>query len=502
MTFPKRIAIVGAGIAGLSAGIYARMNGFDVTIFEMGHKAGGVCASWERDGYAVNGSIHWLVGSAPGTDLYDMWRQLGVIEGNAFYNHSRFIEYRDVDGVDVHFYVNPAKLRLHLLTISPDDGEAIDEFIHAIETIAENHIPLDTAFELLNPWDWTKILARNFSSLMAMGKYSRISVNAFADKFKSSVLRQVFQRFWSGEMAMTFFLMQLAYASKGTAGYPLGGSGKFIAKLEERYRALGGKLLFGQRVVRIPTAEERVLGVETEDGRQHAADYVIAACDGHTALFHMLPEGYVDDRLRQAYQSLRPFPALAYFSAGVARTFDEVAPSIVGLNVPLVEPVMVGARRHDRATFQIYNFDPTLAPAGKTLITAMLETDFESWHELYDQDPAAYREARERICRSLARNLDACFPGVGKALDFTDLATPLTYHNWTGNYRGSYEGWLPTPEAMQTRLPSHLQRLKNFYMAGHWVTPGGGMPPAAYSGRDAIQLICRAERRHFDTEVP
>lgn len=502
MTSPKRIAVIGAGIAGLSAGIYARMNNFDVTIFEMGQKAGGVCSSWERNGYLVNGSIHWLVGSAPGTDLYDMWRRLGVIEGNTFHNHGSFIEYRDVDGVDVHFYVNPAKLRTHLLTVSPEDGEVIDEFIQAVQAMAELDVPLDKSFELLNPWDWTKIIVRNFSSILTMGKYNQISVNEFAKKFQSNVLRKVFRHFWSGEMAMTFFLMQLAYAAKGMAGYPLGGSGKFIEKLEGRYRALGGRLLFGRRVVRIPTAEDRVIGVETEDGQVHPADYVIAACDGHTALFKMLPEGYVDDQLRRAYQTLRLFPPIVYFSAGVARTFDDVPPSMVGLNLPLVEPVQVGARRHQRATFQIYNFDPTLAPPGKTLITAMLETDFNSWRELCERDAAAYREAREQVCRSLVRNLEAHFPGVGELVEFTDLATPLTYHHWTGNQRGSYEGWLPTPEAMKTRLPSHLKRLKNFYMAGHWVTPGGGMPPAAYSGRDAVQLICRAERRYFSVEEP
>ncbi len=87
----KKIAIIGAGISGLSAGIFARLNGFDTTLYEMRHRTGGVCSSWHRGGYYVNSSIHWLVGSAPGTDLYDMWHQLGVIEGNTFHNHSSFI---------------------------------------------------------------------------------------------------------------------------------------------------------------------------------------------------------------------------------------------------------------------------------------------------------------------------------------------------------------------------------------------------------------------------
>jgi ribulose 1,5-bisphosphate synthetase/thiazole synthase len=39
----KSIAIMGGGIAGLTAGIYARMNGFETEIYEMHTNARGRC---------------------------------------------------------------------------------------------------------------------------------------------------------------------------------------------------------------------------------------------------------------------------------------------------------------------------------------------------------------------------------------------------------------------------------------------------------------------------
>jgi len=48
---------VGAGIAGLSAGIYARQSGFDVTILEMHTIPGGNSTSWKRGGYPEGGSL-------------------------------------------------------------------------------------------------------------------------------------------------------------------------------------------------------------------------------------------------------------------------------------------------------------------------------------------------------------------------------------------------------------------------------------------------------------
>jgi phytoene dehydrogenase-like protein len=499
MSSNEKIAIIGAGISGLSAGIFARLNGFDATIYEMSQKAGGVCSSWERDGFYVNGSIHWLVGSAPGTDLYDLWHQLGVIEGNTFHNHSSFIEYKDLNGTDVHFYTDIARLKKHFLDISPDDEKAITEFVDAIETVANNSFPLDKSFELLNAWDWTKAMLSNLPFILVMGKYSRLSIKDFARRFQSETLRKAFENFWEADMSMIFFLMQLAYAYQGTAGYPLGGSGRFIEKLEKRFLDLGGKIEFGSRVTKILVENHQTRGLELNNEETVSADYVVSAADGHTTLFDLLGEEYLDEKTRTAYGTLETFPSLVYFSAGVARTFEEVQASIAGLNLPLIKPLQVGNCRHERLTFQIYNFDPTLADKGRTLITAMVDTNYDYWKNLYDTGQEAYRAERQRISDALVETLEHHLVDIKKHLVFTDTATPITYKNWTGNHNGSYEGWLPTPDAVKLKLPTHFKGLSHFYMAGHWVTPGGGMPPAAYSGRDAIQLICREEKVHFKT---
>jgi phytoene dehydrogenase-like protein len=47
-----------------------------------------------------------------------------------------------------------------------------------------------------------------------------------------------------------------------------------------------------------------------------------------------------------------------------------------------------------------------------------------------------------------------------------------------------------------------LPGLKNSYMAGQWVEPGGGVPTAAMSGRNVIQILCKRDRRRFVTQTP
>ncbi|MGB7171846.1 MAG: FAD-dependent oxidoreductase, partial [Acidobacteriaceae bacterium] len=59
----KKIVIIGGGIAGLSAAVYALRCGYAVELLEMNSQAGGLAMSWERGGYTFETCLHWLVGS-------------------------------------------------------------------------------------------------------------------------------------------------------------------------------------------------------------------------------------------------------------------------------------------------------------------------------------------------------------------------------------------------------------------------------------------------------
>ena len=50
----KRIVVIGGGVSGMSAGIYARINGFDTVICEKHSTVGGNLCGWTRDGYHID----------------------------------------------------------------------------------------------------------------------------------------------------------------------------------------------------------------------------------------------------------------------------------------------------------------------------------------------------------------------------------------------------------------------------------------------------------------
>lgn len=94
----KSIIIIGAGFAGLSAGIYAQMNGYRTRIFEMHTLPGGLCTAWKRQGYTIDACVHWLVGSAPGGSFRRYWEEVGIAQGREFVNLDEFARYEGADG--------------------------------------------------------------------------------------------------------------------------------------------------------------------------------------------------------------------------------------------------------------------------------------------------------------------------------------------------------------------------------------------------------------------
>ncbi len=74
------ILIIGAGIAGLSAGCYAQMNGYRSQIFELHHHPCGLCTSWKRRDYLFEAGVQSVTGTSPQSKVYQLWEELGVTD--------------------------------------------------------------------------------------------------------------------------------------------------------------------------------------------------------------------------------------------------------------------------------------------------------------------------------------------------------------------------------------------------------------------------------------
>jgi phytoene dehydrogenase-like protein len=494
----KSIIVIGGGIAGLSAGVYGQMNGFRTRIFEMHKKKpGGLCTAWKRQGYTVDGCIHWLVGSGERSAFNRIWKDLGALDQKTIVDFDEYGRFEAVDGTTFIVHTNLNRLERHMKELSPEDAPVIDEFISAIRQCTRFEPPMNKAPELMSLGDVLWLFVTQFGFLRLLWKWNKVSLTDFGNRFRNKLIRESFPQLFMPDFPMTFMLMTFAWMHNRAAGYPIGGSLPFAQAIEKRYRSLGGEIAYKSKVAKIMTENGQAVGVRLEDGTEHRADYVISAADGHATIFDMLDGRYVDDTIRGYYEKLVPFPPLLYIALGVNRTFPEIAPS-AGTVIELKDPITIAGKEHRHLGVHVYNFDPTMAPEGKTVLIVMIATDYEYWRKLREDD-AAYKAEKEAVADAVVSVLDKRFPGLTGQVEMRDIASPTTFVRYTGNWKGSFEGWQVTPktwlfgQVMKKSLPG----LDHFYMAGQWVEPGGGLPAVAMSGRNVIQIICKREKMKF-----
>ena len=499
----KSIIIIGAGFAGLSCGIYAQMNGYQTQIFELHTQPGGLCTAWSRKGYTIDGCIHWLVGSSPQSGFYRYWEEVGIARGREFVNLDEFMRFEGKDGRTLIFYSDVDKLEKHLLEFSPQDEGVIREFTAGIR--------LGLAFD--QPSESEPLVKRLYKSLKlgllmatqgrAMQKWMKVSAEEFAARFKDPVLREALRETWLPEFSILFMMFTFSYLHMKNAGYPIGGSLPMSHALEKRYLSLGGKVHYSSRVEKILVEADQAVGVRLADGSEHRAARVVSAADGYATLFKMLEGKYGDEKTREPYEKWPVFPSLLYIGIGVNRTFENEPHIISGLSFPLRQPVEIGDRVRERLPVKIFNQDPTLAPPGKTSLAVMLSSQYEYWQELA-QDRAAYEEKKDQIARTVISLLDQRYPGISAQVEMVDVATPLTFERYTGNWKGNPEGWLITPQnavSVMKPMSQTLPGLKNFFMCGQWVEPGGGLPTGVISGRRLVKALCKEDGKKFEATI-
>jgi phytoene dehydrogenase-like protein len=336
-----------------------------------------------------------------------------------------------------------------------------------------------------------------------MRKWMNISAEEFVARFKDPVLREALREVWVPEFSMFFMLFTFAYLHNKNAGYPIGGSLPMSLALAKRYTDLGGVIHYDRRVEKILVEGDKAVGVRLADGSEHRSEQVISAADGYTTIFKMLEGKYGDEKTCEPYEKWPIFPPLLFVGVGVNRSFANEPKTVSGMSFPLRQPTEIGDAVRDRMPVHIFNQDPTLAPAGKTSLVVMMPSSYEYWKELA-QDRAAYQEKKDQVARTVVELLDRRFPGISQQAEMVDVATPLTFERYTGNWKGSFEGWLITPQnsfTVMNRMRQTLPGLQNFYMCGQWVEPGGGLPPSVMSGRRLVQALCKQDGRKFQTTV-
>jgi len=260
---------------------------------------------------------------------------------------------------------------------------------------------------------------------------------------------------------------------------------------------LGGKIEYNSGVKEIIVENNVAKGVVLEnDSRIDDSDIVISAADGYSTIYQLLNGNYLNKEIIKRYDSHPKWPSMVLISLGVSGSLKD-KPSLLSLK--LSDPLTVDAQTQtDALPVTIYNFDPTLAPQGKTCIRVILHTsNYDYWKNLRENDREEYRKVKAALAKKIIDILDDKIGDIKENVEVIDVATPATFSRYTKNWQGSIQGWEWLPGLIPEHIKVDLPRLKNFYMTGQWIMPGGGVSGAFINARDLARIICKREKMLF-----
>ena len=287
------------------------------------------------------------------------------------------------------------------------------------------------------------------------------------------------------------FIFMLGWFNQKNAGYIKGGSYPLAQRMVEKFGKLGGKLSYKKKVEKIIVGNNLAKGVVLTDGSTIPADYVISAADGYSTIFNMLDAKYISKQIDFAYKNWELFTPIVQVSFGINKVISSDSPILINIS----KGMEIGKTKLDNGySVMNYNYDTTMAPEGKTTIVLRYDSPWKLWEKM---DGKEYKAEKLKIQNDATAYLEKEYPGISKFIEVIDVATPKTDVRYTGVKDGAYEGFMPSKDNMMKSLKMQLPNLQNFYMAGQWLFPGGGLPPSAQTGKWTIQLICKKEKLEF-----
>lgn len=477
----KKIAIVGAGLAGLSSGIYLQKEGFQTEIFEMANWSGGVCTAWVRKGYRFDGCIHWMVGTQPGNGFYDLYREVEALEENTtIFNTPTLIQ--ELNGNTYEIPLMMPDFEHFLINLAPEDSRLIKTFCKDLQSMVDSKMPSGVPSTITEFFDMMKY-SRGF--LKVMPKYMKTSVGEFVSKFQNKTIKDLLLAQMPANFSMSAMFMMLGSRMSGNAGYPMGGALGMIKRMENKYRSLGGEIHFNSKVEKIKIENQRACGVQVKNDFI-PADAVIIASDAYDALHHLLDGKYTHPQLNKMLESAPLFDPLVLVSFGVDRTFGIP----YSQNVELQEKLEIYQETYiNKFNLRAFDFDPSAAPEGCSSVMVMFTSPLDFWVELRKNNMEAYKKQKAILAGKISDVLDSKFPGFKASIQVTDVATPATYVHLANLYKGSFEGFLPTPDTLTSVIKKTIPGIKNLLLCGQWTTAGGGICTAINSGKEASSLI-------------
>ncbi len=489
----KRIAIIGAGPGGLSAGMLLTKEGFDVNIFEAQDNVGGRNGCIEKDGFTFDlGPTFFMmpfvleeIFKATGRNISDY---LEIMMMDPFYQ----LVFSDGKVLKTSF--DPEKFRNSIAGISPKDAMGYEKYMKENKKKFKYTLPV-----LQRPFSRLKDLLNIHILKLLFVLNPQRSIWSDLGRFFSDGRVKVGFTFQSKYLGMSPFKCPSMFSILPFIEYNWGiyhvkgGLNKLSKAMAKVIEEEGGKINVSSPVKEIVIENEKAVGIKLKDNEILEFDEIIMNSDFAWSMKNIIPnekrKKYSDDKLDKKNYSCstfmlylgldREYPELEHHNVFIAKDYEKNFLEIESMKELSKEP-----------SFYVQNAsknDDSLAPDGHSTLYVLVPVANLKGEIDWDKEKEGYKEI-------ILSKMDEKF-GNGKIREHIIYEKVITPKDWHDDYRVGYGATFNLGHNLNQMLVfrphNNFEEFDNLWLVGGGTHPGSGLPTIYESGRITANLIKR-----------
>lgn len=471
------VIIIGAGVGGLVCGCYLAKAGMKVLIIEKQSQPGGCCTSFYRKGFTFDSGVHYLGSCREGGIIS------GILEDFAINKRITLLRGKQTEkflfpGHTINFWADTNRTRQELISHFPDERSNINSFFKFINTMDLINLVVKT-----QGLTFKEFLCQFFKNQRLKSILSCPLANLALSPSEASALSAI--------QLYREYILDGGY-------YPRGGIQEFPNLLAKRFNEYGGNILLSTGAKKILASRHRVKGVQVSSGQIFYSNYVISNADAIDTFKKM-----IDFKTEEASITSKLCVSSSAFSVhlglnSILRNFDNQCVTWIFFTYDMdrcFNNNVKNSRKSEKPSIDYIachfptSIDNTLAPCNKSIIRLMLWKKYDSslWWSTHKQI----------LFARLSKKIGYLIPDLDRHIEIKEIATPVTYRNYTGNHNGAAFGWKSTVSQVKKSVFPSESSIKGLYTVGHWTTTGlgqSGIPMVALCGRYVSREVLRDKR--------
>lgn len=493
-----KIAIIGAGLGGLTFGALAAKDGHSVEIYDKNAAPGGVVALLEHEGYRFEQGPLLLGDLLPGESVYELLKSLGITLDTV--RADRDIVMPDYDMIKPAEYGGPYWRRERLKELFPEDAAGIDGYYRLYDDMM--HLR----------WLSTQPATIGNKIRLALGflkvkKYANMTAQELAEHFfKSEKIQTLFTGIFAdfcadpnevqglGVIFMNFetaFDKRIPLEKNGKPYYPgycfiRGGCQKLPEALADYITAHGGQIHLNTIVDKVLVEQGQAKGIRLADGTEISADVVVGCGAGKDFFEKTVGLEHLDDEYRKILAEFRPMEAVFMLHLGVDYDPMEYMRSSLYYCYGMydlhaaTEKLRTGVYHGGGDGYLIFvpsYHAPEFAPAGHhcvTIYTVAPDTLAEG----------TWAEKKEEYARQLIALAERQLPSLSQHITTMKIMTAEDYRAYTHMEKSSFGGVVPI---WNQKNPPHVTPVKDLYFVGQQSENVGGLGNVINGAKNAYE---------------